>query len=295
MIATSLLCESIGQQAVLALLTEVSASPKPGLVDRFNRGAHKDMDFFTFMSSAVALSGYFERCTQAGGSFHGEDLRILFANLRPLGQEAEQAMFAATGGVNTHKGLIFSLGIICTAAAYCCTTRAAASRLDEQVICETVAQMTKGLCASELASLKKSTGLTVGERLYKEWGMTGIRGEVEAGFPTVREYALPVYRELKSSQRYHVNDICVQTLLQLMVVNEDTNVVGRHDREMLTYVQQYAKQVLEAGGILSERGLAMIHQMNDEFVQKNVSPGGSADLLAVTIMLEYLCLAPPAI
>ncbi|TQR98360.1 triphosphoribosyl-dephospho-CoA synthase CitG [Paenibacillus ottowii] len=288
MMPTSLLSESLAQQAVLALLTEVSASPKPGLVDRLDRGAHKDMDFFTFMSSAASLSGYFERCAKAGDSFHGQDLRILFENLRPLGQEAERAMFAATGGVNTHKGLIFSLGIICAAAAYCCTTRAIVSRLDEQVICKTIAQMTKGLCARELASLKKSTGLTVGERLYKEWGMMGIRGEVEAGFPTVRAYALPIYRKLNSSQCYHVNDICVQTLLQLMVVNEDTNIVGRHDREMLAYVQQYAKQVLEAGGILSERGVAMIHQMNDDFVQQNVSPGGSADLLAVTIMLESL-------
>ncbi|NGP61024.1 triphosphoribosyl-dephospho-CoA synthase CitG [Paenibacillus thiaminolyticus] len=288
MMAEVELCEKLGKDAVLALLLEVSASPKPGLVDRFNRGAHKDMDFFTFMESSAALSSYFVKCARLGAEFRGDRPPELFNSLRPLGMAAEQAMFDATDGVNTHKGLVFSLGIICAAAA-CCMVEQQKARVDADALCERISRMTAGLCSRELDSLKKTEGLTNGETLYRKFGLKGIRGEVENGFPAVRNCSLPAFRHLKSQGACHMNDRCVQTLLHLMAVNEDTNIVARHDMDTLAFVQGQAQRVLDAGGMLTDQGRQMIYKLDEDFIKRNISPGGSADLLAVTIMLDRIC------
>lgn len=283
----SAVCENIAKYALQALLYEVSASPKPGLVDRFNRGAHKDMDFFTFMASSASLVFYYFNCAEAGIKYAGGRPEELFKALRGIGIKAEKAMYEATGGVNTHKGLVFSLGIIC-AAASCCIEENKAECVDTDVICTKVSLMTKGLCLQELAAMSKVEGLTYGERLYKKYGLKGIREEVESGFPTVRNCSLPVLKQLNSMKTYHMNDIYVQTLLHLMAVNDDTNIAARHDMEMLEYVRQYARYVLDAGGMLSPQGAEMVYEMDREFIKRNISPGGSADLLAVTAMFDLL-------
>ncbi len=279
--------QMISQKALLALMYEVSASPKPGLVDRFNSGAHRDMDFFTFMSSSASLVFYFSACAEAGMQFAGCDPQALFKALRGIGIRAERVMFEATGGVNTHKGLIFSLGIICAASA-CCVAENRGKSMDVDAICSKVSIMTKGLCFQELSSMSKTEGLTAGERLYKKYGLRGIRGEVEGGFPTVRRCALPVLLQLKSEKKYHTNDIYVQTLLHLMSVNEDTNVAARHDMEALEYVKQNARRALDAGGMLTDQGKELVFEMDRVFIEKHISPGGSADLLAVAIMFEQI-------
>jgi triphosphoribosyl-dephospho-CoA synthase len=87
---------------------------------------------------------------------------------------------------------------------------------------------------------------------------------------------------------FHINDILVQTLLHLMSVNEDSNIVARHDLEMLEWVRQYAEQVINYGGMLTPKGIEMVKEMDSEFIRKNISPGGSADLLAVTVMFDFL-------
>lgn len=285
-------CETMGQFAVMSLLYEVSASPKPGLVDRFNQGAHRDMDFFSFMASTAALPYYFFKCALRGADFQGSDLRELFNALRPLGLEAERAMFNATGGVNTHKGLIFSLGILCAASAWC---RAAKEYPlpDTGEICETAASMAEGICSRELLSMGKKEALSNGEKMYRKYGLRGIRGEVEAGFPTVRLHSLPVFRELTSMGGLPVNSALVQTLLHLMAVNDDTNIAARKGSAEVEYVKNYASSVLKEGGMLTPAGKKMLHAMNRDFIERNISPGGSADLLAVTVML-YLLSAPDA-
>jgi triphosphoribosyl-dephospho-CoA synthase len=279
--------QTISQKALLSLLYEVSASPKPGLVDRYNQGAHKDMDFFTFMASSAALSNYFNDCVAEGLNYSGKNPQELFQALRSLGVAAEKSMFEATDNVNTHKGLVFSLGIIC-AAASCCMTESNTNIVTTDTICEKVSFMTKGLVLKELTYMNKSDGLTYGEKLFQKYGLRGIRGEVESGFPTVRHYSLPELKRLKSINTMHLNEILVQVLLHLMAVNEDTNIVARHDLEALEYVHQQAKKVLEMGGIQTPKGLQMIHKMDKEFITRNISPGGSADLLAVTIMFDLL-------
>lgn len=279
--------QTISQKALLALLYEVSASPKPGLVDRFNQGAHKDMDFFTFMASSAALSNYFNHCVSEGVKYAGQNHEELFQALRGLGIEAEKAMFEATNNVNTHKGLIFSLGIIC-AAASCCMMESETKHVDTDTICAKVSLMTQGLCLRELTYLNKLEGLTYGEKLYRKYGIRGIRGEVESGFPTVRNYSLPVLKKLKCMKTFHINHILVQVLLHLMAVNEDTNIVARHDLKTLEFVHHYAQQVLDSGGMLRTKGERMVYDMDREFIERNISPGGSADLLAVTVMFDLL-------
>lgn len=279
--------QTISQKALLALLYEVSASPKPGLVDRFNQGAHKDMDFFTFIASSAALSNYFNDCVTEGVKYLGQEPKELFQALRSIGIEAEKAMFDATNNVNTHKGLIFSLGIICSAAA-CCMMESKRKNVDTEIICTKVSLMTQGLCLRELTHLKKTDSLTYGEKLYQRYGIKGIRGEVENGFPTVQNHSLPVLKKLKSLNNISMNDMYVQTLLHLMAVNEDTNIVARHDLETLEFVRSYAAQILDAGGMLAQEGVKMVNEMDREFIRRNISPGGSADLLAVTIMFDLL-------
>ncbi|KUO75064.1 MAG: 2-(5'-triphosphoribosyl)-3'-dephospho CoA synthase [Clostridia bacterium BRH_c25] len=277
----------ISQKAQLALLYEVSASPKPGLVDRFNSGAHKDMDFYTFMASSAALGSYFEICAAEGMKFEGGHPRKLFQALRDIGRQAEKTMFEATGGVNTHRGLIFSLGMICAAASNYMKEKRT-GEADIEAICQKVSMMAEGLCLRELEGMKKVEGLTCGERLYRKYGFKGIRGEVESGFLTVRNYALPPLQQLKSVGACSMNDRYVQTLLHLMAVNEDTNIAARFDAEKLEYVRRYARAVLNAGGMLTSRGVEMVYKMDRKFIRENISPGGSADLLAVAIMLDLL-------
>ncbi len=196
-------------------------------------------------------------------------------------------MLRSTGGANTHKGLIFSLAIISAAAAWCLKGKKEHG-LDIEEICERVSQMTRGLCFRELYSMEKTEPFTHGEGQYIKYGFRGIRGEVEDGFPTVRTYSFPVLRQLKSMKLYHINDIFVQTLLHLMAVNEDTNIGARHNKETLNYVREYASKALKAGGIFTQKGVNIVQEMDSDFIKKNISPGGSADLLAVTIMLDLL-------
>lgn len=284
------LCETIRYNAVTSLLYEVSATPKPGLVDRLNQGAHSDMNFFSFMASSTALSPYFYKCAEKGAEFsesRSNKPDLLFENLRPLGLAAENTMYQATGGANTHTGLIFSIGIICAAAAVC-RLKDNGREADPDGICRYVSLMTQGICTRELGSLDKKKNLSHGETIYMKYGARGIREEVEYGFPTVRNYALPVFESLKAKGCCSFNDMLVQTLLHIMAVNEDTNVLARQDWDALEYVRNFARKALDTGGILTPEGRKIVCDMDKDFIEKNISPGGAADLLAVTIMLESL-------
>jgi len=288
------LCQTISQYAATSLLYEVSSAPKPGLVDCLNQGAHRDMDFFSFMRSSAALFPYFYKCASMGVKFYQDSPQNLFKKLRRVGLEAEKAMYAATGGANTHKGLIFSMGLLCAASALC-YMRDRPNIPNVEAICRTVSDMTQGLCHKELYSVKEKRNLTHGEKMFLKYGAKGIRGEAESGFATVRACSLPVFKKLKAMKEYSLNDILIQTLLNLMAVNEDTNILARHGMDTLKYVRDYAARALDAGGMLSTEGRQMVFEMDREFIEINISPGGSADLLAVTIMLDFLSSEMPHI
>lgn len=275
--------EKISSIAVESILHEAAATPKPGLVDRNNSGAHSDMDFFTFISSASVLHPYFLRMAEVGSRFDQSDLTLLLKKLRPIGIEAETAMFSVTGGVNTHKGLIFSLGILVASASYLFNRE---QQCPADKVCSMAATMCSGIVEKELKEI--NPGNTTGEKLFSREGVKGIRGEAEKGFPSVVKAALPALK--KSHEEW--NSSLLNTLLHLMSIVEDSNIVGRKDQKTLKSVQKQSKEVLQSGGAADERGLEILKQMDLNFIEQNISPGGSADLLAVTIFLykiEDLC------
>ncbi|MFC2336975.1 MAG: triphosphoribosyl-dephospho-CoA synthase CitG [Negativicutes bacterium] len=271
--------DRIASYAVEALLVEAAATPKPGLVDRANNGAHEDMDFFTFQKSAAALAPYFTEFVRAGAG-EGRSLYTLLSELRPIGRAAESAMYARTGGVNTHKGAIFSFGVLLGAAGW---ISAHGKPLMADAVLNAVRIICAGLCHTDYGG-QFDTPQTKGQAAYLTYGLTGVRGEAEAGFPLVWDYALPLYR-VRRAKHAPLNDALVDVLLVLMAHNMDTNILGRHDLAMLQRVQEEADQIAKLGGMRTERGRAALQAFDAQLIDAWVSPGGSADLAAVTHFL----------
>ncbi|MBP2664021.1 MAG: citG [Firmicutes bacterium] len=273
----------IGSWAVEAMLMEAACTPSPGLVDRDNAGAHQDMDFFTFLMSSSALAGTMLRCAAAGYQHQGL-LQDLLPVLRNVGKDGERQMLHATGGVNTQKGLVFLLGILTAATAY--ATKQSPGIAAYQIL-DIAAAISSGIVERELAPLvlgQANSKLTAGEKLYLQYGVTGIRGEVEAGIPSIREYGLPVLTAALK-QGLSLNDALVHTLMSLMTVVQDTTILNRHGMEVLLTVQNQAKHIIAQGGMLSGEGRKQISALDQNFIERNISPGGVADLLAATYFL----------
>lgn len=276
--------EEIGHFAVQSLLYEVAVTPKPGLVDRRNAGAHKDMDCFTFLASASALAPYFTQFAQVGAECSQQEPKALFRAIRSIGIAAEKRMFAATAGVNTHKGAIFSLGLACTAAGVLSATN---TKFTPENVAGYVSKMTKGICAEEYQGIEAKKNPTKGEQIYLHYGLTGVRGEAELGFPSVLRYSYPVLENCLL-RGISVNESMLQAYLYLAGNIDDTNVLGRHDMEASAYVKAETQALLEAGGALKSENMVLLEAMDDAFIAKNISPGGCADLLALTMFLFLL-------
>lgn len=271
--------DHIAGLAVRSLLHEAAVTPKPGLVDRRDSGAHSDMDFFTFIDSSAALASYFREVTYTALHFPGEPEEMI-ALLRPLGLRAERTMLSATGGVNTHKGLIFSLGLVCAAAGY---ARPRSPALTEDLIFGLCARMAAGTL-DELAGGGVSP--THGVAAYRRHGCAGARGEAAEGFPNVRRHGLPALRGALD-RGLSRNDAGVWALLHLMAHADDTNIVSRADLATLRRVQEECGRFLRSRGSIG-RLLPYAEALNGDFVRRGISPGGCADLLALTYMLFFL-------
>ncbi|CAB5540845.1 triphosphoribosyl-dephospho-CoA synthase CitG [Providencia hangzhouensis] len=262
------------QLAWHAMLAEVNLTPKPGLVDRHNTGAHKDMALTDFHLSANAIAIHFPRFLQAGAQYKDCPIEQLLPLIRPIGIDCEKSMFRATKGVNTHKGSIFSLGLVLTVIG----------RLIAQqqfVSPESVSLLVASMCKGITNELKQKTeNPTAGRRLYQEHGLTGARGEAEGGYSLVIKHSLPYY--LQQLTKGKLADIALlDTLILLMSLNDDTNIVNRGGVKGLTWVKQRAKQLL-ISGINTDDDLVKVKQFDSECIQLNMSPGGSADLLILT-------------
>ena len=271
---------SIPKLAQQALLTEIYLTPKPGLVDRANTGAHQDMDINTFLASIEAITPFFQHSYQFGQNHHNLSDKPFFAELRLIGQAAEQKMFQATQGINTHKGAIFAFLLLL----------AAIGRLEKQTkiisvtsITNIVAALCQGLVAQDLHNNKAATA---GEKLFNQFQLTGARGEAESGYRIVREKALPCYRQ-NLSQGHTETKSLLQTLLMLMAYNPDTNIVHRGGLEGLSWVQNQSKLLLQKGGVLTPNGIEELIIFDQVMNSKRLSPGGSADLIAVTWFLAH--------
>lgn len=240
--------ETLGEMAENALLAEVHFTPKPGLVDEANNGAHRDMDVPLFERSAHALRPCFEEFVRLGLQGAAP------AALQQAGVRAEQAMFAATGGVNTHKGAIYSGALLLHAAGRLLSG-------EEGDLCE--------LAAQTAAAIPAPTG-THGAAVRAQCG--GIRTEAVSGYPT----AQAVLRQLRQSGP-------LDALLLSMSRLDDSTLWHRGGAEGAQLVRSRAADILAAPA--SERE-ARTRRLDAELIERNLSPGGSADLLAMAFFLE---------
>ncbi|NCB31683.1 MAG: triphosphoribosyl-dephospho-CoA synthase, partial [Clostridia bacterium] len=237
-----------------------------------------DMNLQTFLTSLAAIGPYFTRFAAEGAK--GEALSDTLKRLRPMGQECERAMFKATNGVNTHKGAIFSIGILAAAAGWC---NANGKGLSAEAVCEAAALIAGGTKA-EFGDITQETN---GRRIYHSHGITGARGEAAAGFPSVRHFALPVLRTYCHAG-HSENEALLQALLHLMANVADTNIIARGGIAALDYVYQAAEDCLKLGGAYTSKGQNKLIQMDADFTQRNLSPGGCADLLAAALALHQI-------
>ena len=270
-----------------AMIAEVNLSPKPGLVDRFNCGAHRDMALADFHNSAAAIADWLPRFVSYGAASAQLPEEDVLPGLRALGMACETAMFRATAGVNTHKGSIFSLGLICAALGRLYFSQ---QTLTAETICATAAAFCQGLTRRELQ--QHNPQRTAGQRLYQQLGLTGARGEAEAGYPLVIHHALPHYRALLA-QHLDPELALLDTLLLLMAHNGDTNVASRGGAAGLHWLQQQAKRLLRNGGIRTPADLTHLQQFDRQCIARHLSPGGSADLLIVTWFLAHFSQVNP--
>ncbi len=274
------MADTIASLAIRSLLYEVCVTPKPGLVDRNNNGAHRDMDIFSFMSSASVLFPYFKHCALVGRRRCGSSPEDVFNSLRYPGMEAEDAMYAATNGVNTHKGAIFLLGIVCAAAGL---LTGQSMSLSTDNLCRTVAAMTKGLVQECQTICEASSAGTNGEACIK-MGVLGIRGEVMNGLPSVTNHALPTLRSLLDKE-ISPDRAGALTLLHLMAGVTDTNVIKRSSLATAEVLRENLRGFLEKEG---EPDTSHLLQLDREYISLNISPGGCADLLGIAFMLLFL-------
>ena len=266
--------------ACRALLYEVATTPKPGLVDRANSGSHRDMDIFSFQASAAALWPYFARCAEIGMDTRQEAPEETFAQLRAPGKKAEGDMLRSTKGVNTHKGAIFSMGILCGALGRLEREQWA----DPARVLSECAAMTRGLVSRDYANLTPETAKTAGQQLYLQYGITGVRGQAEAGFPTVLNVGLPKLEAALAAGKT-VNEAGCAALLAMLAQTVDTNMIHRGGYALAKESSEKLRVLLEAEPFPSKESL---EKLDAEFMRDNLSPGGTADLLALVYMLHFL-------
>ena len=269
--------------ACRALLYEVCTTPKPGLVDRVNNGSHNDMDIYTFIDSSAVLTPYFRDFVLRGIQYYQDEPHQLFERIRYLGMLAEDDMLAATGNVNTHKGLIFSLGVICAAIGYLFANE---KKLNTDSILELCKKMTCKIIKKDFNEVNLENSKTNGEKLFAQHGITGIRGEVASGFSSIRNYGLPVLKSL-IKKGFSLNDAGALTLLNLIANIKDTNIISRSDIKTMEQVQFEIKTLIETQK-LENVHMDIINKIDTQFIDINISPGGCADLLAITLMLYFI-------
>ncbi len=248
----------ITKLAYKALIKEVELTPKPGLVDKDNSGSHKDMSIDTFYASAKAIKPFIKKFLHANE----------FEELRNIGLECENTMFTATNGINTHKGMIFSLAVICGAINR-------AKSFDK--IQEEIKYLCKDLIKNDLEKSKQVK--TNGEKFYIKTNHTGIRGEAVSGYAIIFEKSLPFYE--KNLILYTEERAMKLTLLFLMSIVDDSTLYARGGLEAIYYVKNEAKKLLHVEDL--DKSLRKFDKI---MIEKNLSAGGSADLLGLTWFLS---------
>ena len=270
----SILAEQIGALARAALEKEARLSPKPGLVDAENNGAHRDMHLALLLHSAETLEPYSALFAERGIQQAHLSPEGRLADIRVDGREAEQAMLSVTNGVNTHKGALFLLGVLCYSAGHCAGNGVP---LLPETICRTAARV----CSGVTQELGASAG-----RAFARHGARGARGEAEDGFPNAL-LALSTFESAKT-QGAGENDAWLLALLHLIATIEDANVLARCGAEIARELRARSATIANrhpAGGTKLARE---IRALDADCRIWRASPGGAADLLACAMFLQAL-------
>jgi triphosphoribosyl-dephospho-CoA synthase len=264
---------AIAAHAVDCLLQELETYPKPGLVSHIDAGSHTDMDADTLRRSAAALGPYLCALTEAGAQNSG------MGRLRVIGIEAEAAMLEATAGVNTHRGAIFGLGLLCAAAG----ARSSGSADSTAPLGSVVARRWGKEIMSGPVTLR-SHGLEARRR----YGAGGARRQAADGFPSVYGIGLPALKQAAGMAPEDAEAVRVHACFSLIAAVEDTNLLHRGGTAGLCFAQSAARSFLDRGGVSQRDWRVRARTVHEAFVKGRLSPGGSADLLAMSLFVQAL-------
>jgi triphosphoribosyl-dephospho-CoA synthase len=258
----------LGALATRCLDLELDTFPKPGLVSPVDCGSHPDMDADLFRRSAAALTPFFAMLAQAGAAQAG------MGELRRIGRLAEVAMLDATEGINTHRGAIFGLGLLCAAAA-----RAGAGMTLGAVVRD---------CWGSAILAGPSPRWTHGAAVARRYGAGGAREEAALGFPSLYRVAVPALRTARALAPGDEEAARVQACFALIAAVADTNLLHRGGPEGLAFAQASARAFLAKGGVAAPDWCRRAASVHRRFVARRLSPGGCADLLAMALFVEQV-------
>ncbi len=264
--------EGVADLARAALIDELATWPKPGLVSLVDTGSHRDMDAGTLTRSADAIHPFFADLAHAG------EKRAGMTELRRIGFAAEAAMMAVTGGVNAHRGAIFSLGLICAAEG---ALRYAPGPAEARV------RTVRALWGEPILHGPVPTR-SHGAVAARRFGVGGAREEAAAGFPTLCAVGLPTLREGRRLRPEDAEAARVHCFFALMAEVNDTNLLHRGEGAGLAFAKSAASSFLAAGGVGAPAWREAAERVHRAFIARDLSPGGSADLLAATLLLDAL-------
>lgn len=267
----------IAHLATQALQAELDTTPKPGLVDKDNNGAHRDMDYALMQRSIDTLHPYFVQLALLGCT----DALPTHTSIRDIGIEAEKAMLSATNGVNTHKGALFSMGLAVVAAAH--EERKIAAN-EEQILKERnggedVLVSLQTTIKALAASFPDTNGTHGSKAKLLSKGTTAIKGALDnarEGYEMLFAEWLPFYIERRKERDAYTLH---KTLLRIMCDLDDTNIIYRTDLATAEEVKQ------EARALLDSFSKAALKDMDRRYTARNISPGGAADMLSLTIFI----------
>ena len=266
--------QAIGRAATLALYDELALSPKPGLVTLVDNGSHADMDAATFMRSLFALRSYFPCIAalgQAGAAFDA---------LEGCGRQAEARMLAATGGINTHRGAVFVLGLLCAAAG-------ALVQAGQPLQPQAVRAMLQQHWGADLAARAQRAPTLPGGLVARRLGLRGASHEAAAGFPVLFETAAPALATARA-RGLAPRLARLDTLFHVMAVLDDSNLALRGGLAGLRHAQASARSFLAAGGAAQPDALQAAAAIGRDFVARRLSPGGAADTVAAACWLQRI-------
>lgn len=276
--ATARPATAIGRAATLALHDELALAPKPGLVSFVDAGSHDDMDAHTFMRSLSALRGYFGRIAELGAA------QSPFDALEACGLQAEQHMLAATGGINTHRGAVFLLGLLCAAAgAVQANGQANGQALTPTALREALRTHWGDALRARCARASQLPGGMAARR----FGLRSASLEAALGFPVLFEAVVPAWAAARA-QGLSGERLRLQVFFAALAVLDDSNLAHRGGLEGLHFARAQARDFLARGGAARPHALADAWAMHHAFVARRLSPGGCADLLAAACCLHRL-------